>query len=134
MDKMYHASQLMPPTQTAQAPPRPPATGSPPIKCELGFGGGGGGGADSASASPQGAIANMERDKDRATYLQQLIKDQKCCLSYPNVFHHVERLLSEGTDQRTARLKVAAPKTTFKKPKWVPRETITHGHTKRLLE
>ena len=38
----------------------------------------------------------MERDKDRATYLQQLIKDQKCCLSYPNVFHHVERLLSEG--------------------------------------
>jgi len=37
----------------------------------------------------------MERDKDRATYLQQLIKDQKCCLSYPNVFHHVERLLSE---------------------------------------
>lgn len=41
----------------------------------------------------------MERDKDRATYLQQLIKDQKCCLSYPNVFHHVERLLSEGKGQ-----------------------------------
>ena len=39
---------------------------------------------------------SMERDKDRATYLQQLIKDQKTCLSYPNVFHHVERLLAEG--------------------------------------
>jgi len=38
---------------------------------------------------------SMERDKDRATYLQQLIKDQKTCLSYPNVFHHVERLLAE---------------------------------------
>lgn len=41
-------------------------------------------------------IPGMERDKDRATYLQQLIKDQKTCLSYPNVFHHVERLLAEG--------------------------------------
>lgn len=40
-------------------------------------------------------IPGMERDKDRATYLQQLIKDQKTCLSYPNVFHHVERLLAE---------------------------------------
>ena len=52
------------------------------------------------SSSPVGNLdlagPNMERDKDRATYLQQLIKDQKTCLSYPNVFHHVERLLAEG--------------------------------------
>lgn len=52
------------------------------------------------SSSPVGnfdlAGPSMERDKDRATYLQQLIKDQKTCLSYPNVFHHVERLLAEG--------------------------------------
>lgn len=41
-------------------------------------------------------LPGMDRDKDRATYLQQLIKDQKTCLSYPNVFHHVERLLAEG--------------------------------------
>ena len=45
-------------------------------------------------------LPGMERDKDRATYLQQLIKDQKTCLSYPNVFHHVERLLAEGTEER----------------------------------
>ena len=54
--------------------------------------------ASTRSSSPnlELTIHGMERDKDRATYLQQLIKDQKCCLSYPNVFHHVERLLSEG--------------------------------------
>ena len=52
--------------------------------------------ASTRSSSPvELTIHGMERDKDRATYLQQLIKDQKCCLSYPNVFHHVERLLSE---------------------------------------
>ena len=71
---------------------RPPTAASPPMKCESHVLSSG----QSGSASPGGAIANMERDKDRATYLQQLIKDQKCCLSYPNVFHHVERLLSEG--------------------------------------
>jgi len=70
---------------------RPPTAASPPMKCESHVLSSG----QSGSASPGGAIANMERDKDRATYLQQLIKDQKCCLSYPNVFHHVERLLSE---------------------------------------
>ena len=53
--------------------------------------------ASTRSSSPvELSLHGMERDKDRATYLQQLIKDQKCCLSYPNVFHHVERLLSEG--------------------------------------
>lgn len=107
MDKMYHAQlagTAVPtavPTANATsalnghvpvALQRPPTAASPPIKCESHVLSSG----QSGSASPSGAIANMERDKDRATYLQQLIKDQKCCLSYPNVFHHVERLLSEG--------------------------------------
>ena len=104
MDKMYHAqlagTQAPPQSQTAlnglgtngALLQRPPASASPPIKCDSQIMSSG----QSGSASPSGAIANMERDKDRATYLQQLIKDQKCCLSYPNVFHHVERLLSEG--------------------------------------
>ena len=57
--------------------------------------------ASTRSSSPvELSLHGMERDKDRATYLQQLIKDQKCCLSYPNVFHHVERLLSEGKYNR----------------------------------
>ena len=105
MDNMYHAqlagTQAPPQSQTGlnglgangallQRPTASPA--SPPIKCDSQIMSSG----QSGSASPSGAIANMERDKDRATYLQQLIKDQKCCLSYPNVFHHVERLLSEG--------------------------------------
>ena len=101
---MYHAqlagTQAPPQSQTAlnglgtngALLQRPPASASPPIKCDSQIMSSG----QSGSASPSGAIANMERDKDRATYLQQLIKDQKCCLSYPNVFHHVERLLSEG--------------------------------------
>jgi len=104
MDNMYHAqlagTQAPPQSQTGlnglgangallQRPTASPA--SPPIKCDSQIMSSG----QSGSASPSGAIANMERDKDRATYLQQLIKDQKCCLSYPNVFHHVERLLSE---------------------------------------
>ena len=73
-----------------------------------GGGGGGGGGAGSTgsgagesrtSLSPsgeKGPNGYLDRDRDRAAYLQQLIKDQKTCLAYPNVFSHVERLLSEG--------------------------------------
>jgi len=50
------------------------------------------------SSSPLERVAanGSPQDKDRATYLQQLIKDQKTCLNYPNVFHHVERLLADG--------------------------------------
>ncbi|CBY24061.1 unnamed protein product [Oikopleura dioica] len=49
------------------------------------------------SSSPLERVAanGSPQDKDRATYLQQLIKDQKTCLNYPNVFHHVERLLAD---------------------------------------
>ena len=56
------------------------------------------GGASVACGLGTSGLSGIHGDKDRATYLQQLIKDQKCCLSYPNVFHHVERLLSEGRD------------------------------------
>ena len=102
---MYHAqlagtqanglNGLSTPVLAQSRAPPPTQSPPPPMKCDDGRIHG----SQSGSASPSGAIANMERDKDRATYLQQLIKDQKCCLSYPNVFHHVERLLSEGKNR-----------------------------------
>ena len=91
----YHISS--PPTQKSHV--KRDGSSSPPVIDSVYLNGPGGASVVGGGASGIGMTSGLNGihgDKDRATYLQQLIKDQKCCLSYPNVFHHVERLLSEG--------------------------------------
>ena len=51
----------------------------------------------SSSSAAAAAAAAAVNTQSVADYLAQLLKDKKQLTALPNVFHHVERLLDEGT-------------------------------------